>query len=144
MAGPINTKPARSAASNRPTNPVLGINDYGVFALMPVVGDLKVDQDARASWFSHKSEEVRPYYYRVYLSDPDVTTEITPTERAAQFRFTYPASDSSYLIIDGFDRGSSVRVLPDQRTVVGYTRFNSGGVPEKLPELLHCGLRSGY
>jgi len=108
------------------------INDYGVFALMPVVGDLKVDQDKRASWFSHKSEEVRPYYYSVYLSDPDVTTEITPTERAAQFRFTYPDSDKSYLIVDGFDRGSYVKVLPEQRTIVGYTRFNSGGVPENF------------
>lgn len=108
------------------------INDYGVFALMPVVGDLKVDQDGRASWFSHKSEEVRPYYYRVYLSDPDVTTEITPTERAAQFRFTYPASDRSYLVLDGFEKGSYVKILPEKRTIMGYCRFNNGGVPENF------------
>lgn len=108
------------------------INDYGAFALMPVVGALKVDQDGRASWFSHKSEQVHPYYYRVYLADPDVTTEIAPTERAAQFRFTYPASEKSYLVLDGFDKGSYVKILPEQRTIIGYCRNNSGGVPDNF------------
>jgi predicted alpha-1,2-mannosidase len=108
------------------------INDYGAFALMPVVGNLKADQDGRASWFSHKSEQVHPYYYRVYLADPDVTAEIAPTERAAQFRFTYPASEKSYLILDGFEKGSYVKILPEQRTIVGYCRNNSGGVPENF------------
>ncbi len=108
------------------------INDYGAFALMPVVGELKVDQNGRASWFSHKSEQVHPYYYQVYLADPDVTTEIAPTERAAQFRFTYPASEKSYLVLDGFDKGSYVKILPGQRTIIGYCRNNSGGVPDNF------------
>src|SRR5215217_2119828 len=30
------------------------INDYGQFSIMPVTGKLKIDEDARASWFSHK------------------------------------------------------------------------------------------
>lgn len=108
------------------------INDYGAFALMPMVGNLKADQDGRASWFSHKSEQVHPYYYQVYLADPDVTAEIAPTERAAQFRFTYPASEKSYLILDGFEKGSYVKILPEQRTIIGYCRNNSGGVPENF------------
>jgi predicted alpha-1,2-mannosidase len=108
------------------------INDYGAFALMPTVGNLKVDQDGRASWFTHKSEQVRPYYYQVYLADPDVNVEIAPTERAAQFRFTYPASEKSYLILDGFEKGSYVKILPEQRTIIGYSRNNSGGVPENF------------
>ena len=99
---------------------------------MPVVGDLKVDQDGRASWFSHKSEEVRPYYYRVYLSVPDVTAEIAPTDRAAHFRFTYPASDRSYLVVDGFEKGSHVQILPEERTILGYCRYNNGGVPDNF------------
>ncbi|MGE5296507.1 MAG: GH92 family glycosyl hydrolase, partial [Solirubrobacterales bacterium] len=108
------------------------INDYGAFALMPMVGNLKVDQDGRASWFTHKSEQVRPYYYQVYLADPDVNVEIAPTERAAQFRFTYPASEKSYLVLDGFEKGSYVKILPEQRTIIGYCRNNSGGVPENF------------
>ena len=66
------------------------MNDYGQFSIMPVTGKLKFRQDDRASWFSHKAETAKPYYYSVYLADADVTTEITPTERAAQFRFTFP------------------------------------------------------
>ena len=39
------------------------INDYGQFAIMPVRDAARVDQNARASWFSHHSETSRPYYY---------------------------------------------------------------------------------
>ncbi|MDE6769788.1 MAG: glycoside hydrolase family 92 protein, partial [Muribaculaceae bacterium] len=66
------------------------INDYAQFAIMPVTGEVVFDEDARASWFSHKAEEARPYYYKVYLADHDVVAEVTPPERAAAFRFTFP------------------------------------------------------
>ncbi|WP_291912781.1 GH92 family glycosyl hydrolase [Chitinophaga sp. CB10] len=105
------------------------INDYGQFAIMPVTGSIKFDQRKRASWFSHKSEITKPYYYSVYLADADVTTEITPTERAAQLRFTYPASDSSFLVVDAFDKGSYIKIIPEEKKIIGYTTKNSGGVP---------------
>ncbi len=105
------------------------INDYGAFALMPVTGSLVVDEKERASWFSHLIEQVHPYYYSVYLGDWDVNVEITAADRAAQFRFTYPESDSSYLIIDGFFKGSMIRIDTASRRVTGYCRNNSGGVP---------------
>ena len=105
------------------------MNDYGQFALMPGTGRVKMDEDARASWFSHKSEEVHPYYYRVYLADFDVITELTPTERAARFRFTFPQTDSAYVVIDALDKGSYVKVLPAENKIIGYTTKNSGGVP---------------
>ena len=108
------------------------INDYGQFSLMPVRGADKFDEESRQSWFSHQSEEARPYYYAVYLADHDIRTEIVPTERAAVLRFTFPASDESGVVVDAFDRGSYVRVMPDNRTVVGYTTRNSGGVPENF------------
>ena len=66
------------------------INDYGQFSIMPVVGRPEFDQERRASWFAHKGEEAKPYYYKVYLADYDVVTEFTPTDRAAMFRFTFP------------------------------------------------------
>jgi predicted alpha-1,2-mannosidase len=108
------------------------INDYGQFAIMPVTGKLRFNQDARASWYSHKAEVAKPYYYSVYLADADVTTEITPTERAAQFRFTYPAADSSFVVVDAFDRGSYIKILPSEKKIIGYTTRNSGGVPENF------------
>ena len=73
------------------------INDYGAFSIMPFIGE---PEGRPASWFSHKSEEARPYYYRVYLADYDITVEITPTERAAVMRFTFPESASSCIAIN--------------------------------------------
>ena len=108
------------------------INDYGQFSIMPVTGAPLFREDERQSWFSHKGEVAKPYYYKAYLADFDVVTEITPTERAAMFRFTFPANDSSFVVIDAFDRGSYVKVLPEQNKVIGYTTRNSGGVPDNF------------
>lgn len=108
------------------------INDYGQFALMPVTGKVVFNQDERASWFSHKAEIAKPYYYSVYLADHDIITEIVPTERAAMFRFTFPENDDSYIIIDAFDKGSHVRIIPEENKVIGYTTKNSGGVPDNF------------
>lgn len=103
------------------------MNDYGQFAIMPGSGKVKFNQDERASWFSHKSETSKPYYYSVYLADADVTAELTPTERAASFQFTYPKSDSSFIVIDAFDKGSYIKVIPGENKIVGYsTRYARG------------------
>ncbi|MBS1655560.1 MAG: glycoside hydrolase family 92 protein, partial [Bacteroidetes bacterium] len=104
------------------------MNDYGQFSIMPVTGSLKFTEAQRANWFSHKAETAKPYYYKVYLADDNVTTEITPTERAAQFRFTFPKTDSAFIIIDAFDKGSYVKIIPSENKIVGYTTRNSGGV----------------
>jgi predicted alpha-1,2-mannosidase len=105
------------------------INDYGAFAIMPVVGQLKINEDERASWFSHKIERSHPHYYSAYLGDYDTQVEIAPTERGAHFRLTYPESDESYLLVDGFFQGSMVEIDPQNRKVIGYCKNNSGGVP---------------
>jgi len=103
------------------------MNDYGQFAIMPVTKHMAFKQDDRASWFSHKAETAKPYYYSVYLADADVTTEITPTERAAQFRFTYPQTDSSFVVVDALDRGSYIKVIPQERKIIGYsTKYARG------------------
>ena len=108
------------------------INDYGQFAIMPVVGIPEFDQDRRASWFSHKSEIAKPYYYEVYLAEHDVKTELTPTDRAAMFRFTFPENEHSYVVVDAFDKGSYIKVIPEENKVIGYTTKNSGGVPDNF------------
>jgi predicted alpha-1,2-mannosidase len=108
------------------------INDYGQFAIMPVTDKPVFDQEKRASWFSHKAEIAKPYYYSVYLADHDVTTEIAPTERAAMFRFTFPENEHSYVVLDAFDQGSYVKIIPNERKIIGYTTKNSGGVPENF------------
>ena len=108
------------------------INDYGQFSIMPVRDASLVDEDSRASWFSHKAETAKPHYYQVYLADHDINAELTPSDRAAKFRFTFPESATSGVVIDAFDKGSYIKVLKDSNTVVGYTTKNSGGVPENF------------
>jgi predicted alpha-1,2-mannosidase len=109
------------------------MNDYGQFAVMPVTGKKRFTQDERASWFSHKAELSKPDYYRVYLADSDVTAELTPTERAAQFRFTFPKTEQAWVVVDAFDKGSYVKILPEQRKIVGYsTRYAHGPLPKNF------------
>ncbi|MDR1091591.1 MAG: GH92 family glycosyl hydrolase [Prevotella sp.] len=105
------------------------INDYGQFAIMPVTGEPVFNENERASWFSHKAEIAKPYYYKVYLADHDIVTEIVPTSRAAMFRFTFPERDKSYVVIDAFDNGSYIKIIPEENKIIGYTTKNSGGVP---------------
>lgn len=103
------------------------MNDYGVFSIMPSTGGLKWKEADRASWFSHKSEEARPHYYKVYLADADITTELTATERAASFQVTFPHSDTSSFIIDAFDKGSYIKIIPEENKIIGYsTRYRRG------------------
>ena len=108
------------------------INDYGQFSIMPVTGKPEFDEDKRASWFSHKGEVALPYYYKVYLAEHDVVTEFTPTERAVLFRFTFPENENSYVVVDAFDKGSYIKIIPEQNKIIGYTTRNSGGVPDNF------------
>jgi len=102
------------------------MNDYGQFSIMPAIG-MKWKEADRGSWFSHKAEEARPYYYRVYLADADITTELTATERAAHFQVTFPKSDTSSFIIDAFDKGSYIKIIPGENKIIGYsTRYRRG------------------
>lgn len=105
------------------------MNDYGYFSIMPVTNKLCFRERDRASWFSHKAEVAQPHYYKVYLADADATTEITTTERAARFRFTFPKTDSAFVIIDAIDRGSYVKIIPSENKIIGYSTRNSGSVP---------------
>lgn len=111
------------------------INDYGQFSVMPMVGDSVIfDEDKRASWFSHKAEQAKPYSYSVYLADYDTKVEFAPSERAAAFSVKYgeqSTMQTRWLLVDAFDGGSSLRQL-DAYTLVGISRKNSGGVPSNF------------
>ncbi len=108
------------------------INDYGCFSLMPVSGRMRWDEDSRASWFSHKAEEAHPYSYSVYLADHNTEAAFAPTERGSVFRFHYKGSDSAWLVVDGFKKGSYIKIIPGENKIIGYTSYNSGGVPDNF------------
>ncbi len=94
-------------------------NDYAVFSLMPVTWKLELDQFKRAASFSHKNEIAKPNYYRVRL-DNKITVEISPTERGAHLRFSFPKKVGSYITLDGYTGMSMVKILPKENRIIGY------------------------
>lgn len=108
------------------------INDYGAFSIFATTEKLVFDENLRESWFSHKAEVAKPYYYKNYLADYNTTVEITPTERASMFRITYPKTDQAYLIVDAFFKNSSINIFPEQRKITGYSCNAAGGVPSNF------------
>lgn len=107
------------------------MGDYANFALMPVSGKLALDENARASTFSHSNEVSQPSYYKVHLDTWNVTAEVTPTARAARFRFHFEKKGDHYVVLDVFqsDRPCSVQIIPSERKIVGIASNNKGGVP---------------
>ncbi len=112
--------------------PSLWVGDYGQFSIMPVISRANFTEEARRSWHSHKEETATPYYYSGYMGDAHTRVEMTPTERAAMFRFHFHEADSSFVVIDAFDGGSKVEILPELGIVRGYSTKNRGGVPDNF------------
>ena len=103
------------------------VNDYGSFLVMPVVGKVAFTNKDRGTRFTHKAETFKPYHYGVYLGEYDVKFEVTPTERAAMMRVTYPETDAAYLVIDAGPGRCGVRMEGASRAV-GWNAKNHGSV----------------
>lgn len=95
------------------------VGDYAVFSLMPVTGALKVNEDQRAAEFSHADEVARPDYYKVTFKNK-ITTELSPTERGAHLRFSFPAKSPAWLVLDGYNALSGVKIFPAERKITGF------------------------
>ena len=103
------------------------VNDYGVFTLMPVAGQLIVDEEKRKVPFDHANEQGRPHHYRVRLNN-GVTAELAPTERGAHFRFRFPKRQQAHVVLDGYTKMSAVQIDPVRRRISGYVN-NGAFVP---------------
>ena len=95
------------------------VGDYAVFSIMPVVGKLIVNEDKRASKFSHSNESAHPNYYKVKF-DNGIATEIAPTMRGAHLRFTYPKNEDAYLVLDGYIDMSEMNIDPVKKQITGW------------------------
>ena len=103
------------------------VGDYGVFTLFPETGKLELNEERRATPFSHANETGSPHHYKVKM-DNGITTEITPTERCAMMRFSFPKAAPSYVIFDGYTKLSNVQVDPGTRSISGWVN-NGAFVP---------------
>lgn len=105
--------------------------DYAAFSLMPVSGKLEVNQYKRAAKFSHKNEIAHPHYYKVTF-DNKITTEMSPTERGVYMRFSFPGNGNSYVVLDANNGGSYVKILPEERRIIGYCKNANHSVPDNF------------
>lgn len=105
------------------------IGDYGHFTLMAQVGERFLGASVRSSVYRDEELEVKPHYLRVLLRRYGTLLEMTSTERCACFQFTFP-EESGRIILEPFKGDSSITLEPETGVLTGYTRANSGGVPD--------------
>ncbi len=104
------------------------INDYGTFSIMPLSGDLQVDNRFRGREFSHENEVAKPYLYQVRFND-GTQVKMTATERGAIFVVKFAEQKRQYLVLDAYKDGCGVWIDTLNNRISGYTKSNSGGVP---------------
>ncbi|MFM7053876.1 MAG: GH92 family glycosyl hydrolase [Bacteroidota bacterium] len=110
-----------------------GAADYGDIMFMATVGlqtqsgDESKPLSGYRSAFSKESEVAKPGYYKVRLDDHGIIAEMTTTTRTGLQRYTFPSSDSTYIVLD-LDHGiedktteTLIEVI-DNKTISGYRR----------------------
>lgn len=77
----------------------------GACIIMPTVNCDEIQPSKYASSFDHDFETATPYYYSVLLEDYDITVEYTVTYHAIHYRFTFPSSVNSRILVHTLDSG---------------------------------------
>ena len=79
-----------------------GVSDYGDVLFQPMSGSSSFDPKKYRSLFNHVSEEAKPGYYRVMLTQPQIAVELTATNRVGFHKYTFQNnnSDSMFVVID--------------------------------------------
>lgn len=96
------------------------VSDYAVYSLMPVLGDLVVNEDQRATNFNHDNEVAKPHYYSVAF-DNGIKTEMAPTTRGVHLRFSWPKNgEEAFLVLDGYTDRSEIWIDPSKNEVRGW------------------------
>ena len=113
-----------------------GCSDLGDVLIMPQYGFVPFSNRDNEFWnnagstYSHEREKAEAGYYSVMLDRDHIQAEITATERAAMYRFTFPkGSRLANVTIDLYhgigDTPGSVRMVAlDPCTLVGYRSSN--------------------
>lgn len=106
------------------------IEDYGHLTLLPQTGALALSSAKRSSSFRSEEMEVKPDYFKIRLQRYRAVMELSPTERCAVMRMTFDEREEARVIVSPFAGESSMTIDPERRRLTGYTRANSGGVPD--------------
>lgn len=74
-----------------------GWSSYGHFLISPQTG-LSLGAEDHDS--PHSEDITKAFYYSTHLDRYDITAEIVPSHYCAMYRFTYPESEESYVVLD--------------------------------------------
>jgi alpha-1,2-mannosidase, putative len=97
------------------------------FQVMPAQvesGAPPLKRETRALSFTHDEETAHPDYYGVHF-DNGIRAEITPTDHAAMFRFTFTGKRAQ-LVFDNLNDKASVTLDPAGRSLHGWSDVKSG------------------
>lgn len=108
------------------------MGDYGAFLITPQSGPRGLALAKRDTPWKVADAKISPHRMRVDLPATGIVYEMAPTERGAIFRFRFPDGPESRIIVQGIKGETHVEVGPDRRTLIAWTRGNSGGVPKNF------------
>lgn len=109
-----------------------GVGDYGDILLFPGIGTPqwrnsygRKPGEGYGSPFDKRTESASPGYYAVTLEDSRIRAELTATARTGWHRYTFPATDSAFVLLDLTHRDEvleSSAHLVDDHTIAGFRR----------------------
>jgi predicted alpha-1,2-mannosidase len=120
--------------------PAIWMGDYGYVTLMPELDELKTSPEARKLSFTHADEIAHSDYYSVSMQagkSRRIRTEMTATDHCAYLRFTFPANESSLVMVEAARPGvpGFAHVDAAANEITGYNpdRMDAHLGPLKLP-----------
>jgi predicted alpha-1,2-mannosidase len=90
--------------------------------LMPSSGKQTTDPESWQSYYDHDYEVCTPYYYSVWLEDPDINLEFTVAEKSSFYRFSWNKRDQKNLSMALNTKG--LIKVTDNNTVEGYEVYH--------------------
>lgn len=84
-----------------------GHSDLGDLLIMPMMGETVLEPGSQddpdsgyVSRFEHASENASPGYYKVHLSDPGITAELTASTRVGMHKYTPDDAGTMSIVLD--------------------------------------------
>jgi len=90
--------------------------------LMPLSGKIQGIRKDWASYYDHDNEVCKPYYYSVWLEDPDINLELAISGRCSFYQIAWNRKDTKRLMLAVTTKGE-IRVT-DNNTIEGYEVYS--------------------
>lgn len=90
--------------------------------IMPFSGKISTVSRNWASYYDHDYEICKPYYYSVWLEDPDINLELTVAERSSFYQIDWNRNEPKNLLL-GLTANGSIKVT-DNNTIEGFELYS--------------------